>query len=661
VIGLSQRSVERASRIVVLASTVLAAGGYAWLTAPVLPAGVLAAAAGLLAATFALARVAAPIGLLPLLLSAYLGPGLLRAAFGTADYHLILVWLAMLAGPVLALSPWRGWHLPALLRILVAGWALVIALTWPIVALREIDFSVVAARTLDTGNGLRAGPPWHAAAWVTTVALGQMLGLLWLDLLWLRYGGSRLAQAARQVAAPLAVSAAVGAAAGLYQTSVDLQWMNAGDWPSLGRAAGLMLDANSFGMSAAVWTAMASVGWWQGGRSRLAAFAVTGLLLAGMWTSGSRTALLTLVAGLAGVVVAALRRLGPWQARLVPVGVLVTLAALVLVLSVAPRTASRSSPLARVLDTLPAADRPSLERFAVEMWERDGYGVAAASALAEFPVSGVGVGAFNMLASDYAFAARGAAIQPDNAQNWWRHQLVELGAAGGLTSVLFSLVLIGLMWRARARPGHESATTVVKSVLAGIGLAACLGVPTQHPALWLTFVTLVFFLLALVSPWPFLDVRTAVARPAWTAVWGVAVLCAALQWQAADGPLRVAVRAQRFGFPYAYGFSAPLPASGFDQLRWTGRRAVAVLPVQARRLELQMWALHPDIAAAPVRVRVTAGAQVVADEDLRDQKPIVRVVEAPPGARLLPLDIEVSRTFGGGRGLRVGARWRREP
>ena len=31
----------------------------------------------------------------------------------------------------------------------VAGWALVVATTWPIVAFREVDFSLVAARTLE--------------------------------------------------------------------------------------------------------------------------------------------------------------------------------------------------------------------------------------------------------------------------------------------------------------------------------------------------------------------------------------------------------------------------------------------------------------------------------------------------------------------------------
>ena len=125
------------------------------------------------------------------------------------------MWLALLAGPLVAASDWSRWHTPHAGLIALAAWAFVMALTWPIIARREIDFSLVAARTLDTPNGLLAPPPPTSAAAVVLAALGQLLGLLWLDLLWARFGADRLRHAERLVFLPLVVSIALACAAGL--------------------------------------------------------------------------------------------------------------------------------------------------------------------------------------------------------------------------------------------------------------------------------------------------------------------------------------------------------------------------------------------------------------------------------------------------------------
>lgn len=648
---------ELFARSLVLLSTLAAAATYGWLIVPFVPPAVVPAAGVVLAATFAWARVSRRFALAPALVLAYVHPALFAAAFGRVEYHLILVWLASLAGPVLALSSWRTWHLPPLVRLLVATWALVVAVTWPIVAGREVDFTTMAARTADTANGLRAGPPWHAAAWVVSVALGQLLALLALDLLWAAFGRDRIREAGARIAAPLALSALIGALAGIYQGYVDIDWLNAGDWPSLGRAAGLMLDANSFGIASAIWTSLAATAAWYTGRRMLAA-PLVGVLAVGMWTSGSRTALLTLVAGLIGAAVGGARRLGSWQARLIPVAVLAGSALAVVIVTFAPNVGGRSSPLQRLIATFPTGEA-SLADTLSSLWDRDGYGAAAASAISEYPVSGVGVGAFTLLSSDYAFAVSGRAIQPDNAQNWWRHQLVELGAAGGVAALLLSLVLAIAIARTPPRAEWSAAAAVVKAILIGLGLSSLVGLPTQHPALGLTVAVLIYGLLAMSSEdwWSRVRVTTP---PVWAVAWTLAALTAVLQWQSAQGQLRVLSRAMRYGFPYAYGFSAAVPSPDYAALRWTGRHAAAVLNVQARWLELHVSAEHPDAASRPVHMRVQAGANRIIDEEVADATPLVRVVEVPQGARLFPLELQVSRTFGQGYGLKVGARWHRE-
>ena len=92
-------------------------------------------------------------------------------------------------------------------------------MTWPIVAARELDFSLVAAHTYDTTSGAYDAPPRLAAAWISIVALSQLIGILWFDLLWARFA-SAVADAERLVIRPLIISACVGALASLYQ-SVD--------------------------------------------------------------------------------------------------------------------------------------------------------------------------------------------------------------------------------------------------------------------------------------------------------------------------------------------------------------------------------------------------------------------------------------------------------
>jgi hypothetical protein len=377
-----------------------------------------------------------------------------------------------------------------------------------------------------------------------------------------------------------------------------------------------------------------------------------------MWSSGSRTALLTLVAGLIGVAVGAARRMGSWQARVIPIAALAAFAAAVLTITFTLGVGGRSSPLQRLIATLPSTES-SLADTLTGLWERDGYGSASMAAISEYPVSGVGVGAFNLISSDYAFSLTGRAIQPDNAQNWWRHQVAELGAAGGAAALLLSLVLAGMVIATPPRSEWAPINAVIKGLLTGLGLASLVGLPTQHPALSLTAAVLAYGLLATSQDGWWSRLR-APTPPLWAVAWTLVALTALLQWQSAQGPLRVTARALRYGFAYAYGFSAPVPSSEYAALRWTAGHAAAVLSVPARWLELHVFVEHPDAPTRPVHVRVKAGATLVIDEDATAPGPIVRVVEVPPGARFFPLELDVSRTFGERYGLKVGARWHRE-
>ena len=215
----------RLTKVIVLGSTLLAFAAHAWLLSPQHPWLWLVEAC-VFGASLAISRASLAVGLVGPLVLAYTAPVVLMLSAGTADYNLIVVWLALVAGPLFAGSGWRTWHTPAWWTIALVAWAVILAVTWPIVALREIDFSLIAAGTLNTPNGLFAPAPPISAASVVLTALGQLIGLLWLDFLWARFGNGRLPQAERFVLLPMVVSAAIASAVGMWQKWVDITWLS---------------------------------------------------------------------------------------------------------------------------------------------------------------------------------------------------------------------------------------------------------------------------------------------------------------------------------------------------------------------------------------------------------------------------------------------------
>jgi len=122
---------EGLSRPVVLTSALAAALAHGWLASG--RAGIAPAAAVAFALTFAIARLSLAGAIVPVLLMAYVAPAVTFAAFGASDYHTTLIWLAALLGPIAAQADFRRWHIPGRWRWPFVAWALVIAVTWPII------------------------------------------------------------------------------------------------------------------------------------------------------------------------------------------------------------------------------------------------------------------------------------------------------------------------------------------------------------------------------------------------------------------------------------------------------------------------------------------------------------------------------------------------
>jgi hypothetical protein len=153
-----------------------------------------------------------------------------------------IIWIAPLCGVILATAPMRRWAMPAPLKLPLAFWALVVATTWPIVVLREADF--LWAR-------IHPATAW----WVGIVAAATILGILWLDSLFVSFPAAELPDALyeRQIVMPMAAGWLIAAFVAIYQMFVDVTFLNLGLWGALHRARGTLADANPFGVISAMW------------------------------------------------------------------------------------------------------------------------------------------------------------------------------------------------------------------------------------------------------------------------------------------------------------------------------------------------------------------------------------------------------------------------
>ena len=610
----------------------------------------------------ALAWASLRLSLVAPLVLAYTAPAALMLLADTTDYSLIVIWLALLVGPVVVGSDWQRWRTPARWTIALAAWALILALSWPVIALREIDFSLIAARTLNTPNGVLAPPPPFSAALVILAALGQLVGLLWLDMLWARFGGARARDAERWVFAPLMVSIMLACGVALWQKSVDITWLSVEPWPRLQRAAGTMLDANSFGTAAAVWAPLGLALAWRRGWPTMLGLGVTTLALGGMWTTASRTAFLVAAIGVVGIAAALVqfsRRARAAQAgspvSRYAIAFLVMAAGAGIVVTLSVRGETQASPLARLIETIPSESEGGLRAVGRDLWERDGYGTAVVRAVTDHPWTGLGVGAFPLLAPDYFRLETGGFIPSDNAQNWWRHQVAELGVIGALPAMIVSMGIFLMLVVGKAAGEARAAVMLLRGAIAGVGLASLVGMGTQHPALFLTFVTMVFWTGAL------LDAPAPGDRPggAWWGVILLAIVVAAGQAYSAVNDLRVPHRAERHGFTYGYGFSDPEQDPKLGEVRRAATHAVGVIPAEHAYFHVVLIAPHAT-TDEPVRVKLWRRGELIVDQRVSGPEPIERYLAVAPGTRQLMVELDVSRAAEDGTALQVASQWLRE-
>ena len=629
------------TRLLVLASAFAAFLFQLWLEARAW-AGLEWLSPAYAAAAFLIARWRPGVAVAAILSLGPLSPALTDAFAGFRAPGSNPLWLSAQAGFVAAFV--RGdWSLPAWWRAPLVYAALAIAFSWPIVAGREFGFDVSRlydSRLITTSQGI--APAVHAQ-WIADVAAVALLGLLWVDLL------MRMSRAApspsrwlqRFGAAPFAAGASLAALVGLYQMAVDIEFLNLTFFGALGRPTGTMIDGNAFGAMCAIAAAMAMTAAFlaSGAVARASWLAAAVLCWGGAWSSASRTAFLiaaiTAVSAGAAAFLAAPSRRRRHIAAAFAIGLAMAIAALAFI-----PAARERGPVARLFDSISTqAWQRSVSTIASDLVTRDGYGTIGHGMIGDWPLAGVGIGSYHGLAIDFGRLYGVQQVRPDNAQNWLRHQLAELGILGGLGWIIWIAALGRTMWRAVKGPQRHAAC-VLAGGLIGVAAASLFGVPTMNAIVLSGFWTMTAWIGTMAE-------LPAAGGPRLAARIGAGVLLTAFvavtAWSAI-GKLSVPYRAALAGWEYDRGWY-DYDDSSTPRFRWTRKEAVSSFLPKGKFLRLQISVLHPDLAVRPVDVKVRLFRQTILRARLGAPETIVRYIPAPESSAGMMLSFEVSRTF----------------
>lgn len=649
----------RLTRILVIASTVSAALVECYLAtqySPIIFFTALAGFALLLAAGARLRGVALPV----LMAATYLTPAILLVVNDGENFSLDTIWLLPLLGLVLSGPGALEWSLPRRWQWPLITWAMIVAIAWPIVFLREADFALwilPLARVSNTSIGIA---PAEVGLHVVYIALGHNAGILFVDALcrWFTLDRERFR---REALAPFVLAAAVACAVSFYQGFIDLSFLNRPFWTYMIRASGTLADPNKLGAVTAFWTIGAVVLARRMARpwSTVVTISALAIGIGAVWLCGSRTGLAAV--GLSASI-AAWEGLANWRStrgssridmkRVLVMGaggVVLAVAMIVLL-----RGASTHTVIARGAWTyIPFYGDKGIKGSINELlWERFGYGPAAIEMIKEHPIDGVGVGVFHALSTDFGKLAGYTIPQADNAQNWWRHHLAELGLAGSIPLLAWCWICGALMFT-RRRGGDRLSIGLLRGVLIGFAVASMFGMPGQSIAIVITFWSFAFWLWLERTPegeatppfeWP---KRAMVAAAVLVAVH------AGMTTVDAFGDLRPRNRAERWDWYYRYGYYTndrdgtdlePDPGGNPIGRRWTMQNSLAVIPVKGAVLKFVAWIDHPDADAKPVHARVWADSRLVYEGDLR-RTPLMLDIPATPGRTHMLIETAIDRTW----------------
>lgn len=561
-----------------------------------------------------------------ILAAAYVAPVIARTVRGGTPFAPnLVVWLVPLFGAMLPDLVRSGWRIPVRWRLPLVTAVLAVVATTPIVLLREAEFT--PALVLRWPEWHWQGPVWPSllAVWALYVAVSLVIGVLWLD--WLC--GRPHADFRGDVAVPLLVSGSLLVAVTLYQFFVDISFLNDTTYGRFGRAGGTLYDGNLSGILLAFWVAALLVHTHRRPYGLWLAVAGSAAGWLAVWATGSRTAfgLVAVVTAMALVGRVRVSQLSPLHV-LGATGLCAVLAG-ALVLS-GGRVAG---PLSRMHDLLVLGSVGSPMVVVRELWNRNHYGEIATELIARFPWFGIGIGMFHSLGPELS---GGRLLVPDNAQNWLRHVIVELGVVGSLGWIAWFIAFGWALVRRRRTLAPESRPSawVLRGGLLGFGAVSMLGVPGQDALVGLTFWALAYqFMMLVEAP----AERSAPPRPlAWVVAMVLAVAAAAGTLQVARTTLRPSHRFVNVPWPYSFGLGPVTDAAG--GFRSGAERAVTLVDRTSPWMVVTVRRKAGVDGTVPIRVAVNG--TIALKGQLSSELPLSGAIALHDAERRILVEVE---------------------
>ena len=478
----------------------------------------------------------------------------------------------------------------------------------------------------------------------------------------------RLVRSRRDVArllAALALGIACAGSFGLYQSLGHTALGNLPHYVPLNRINATFTDPNAMGIFLALAllpiaaTFLAAPRWRVRATALLLAVGILYLLM----LSGSRTGLLSLgiavILGLTFFLVPTLRFSRRDSARsLQPV-----LVCLVLAVAFAP------------IHRVPPDSRPTVlgERleYSIEMIRERGIaGLLESDRLplwqrgtlvcSQFPLSGIGLGAFWMEIPNFLRWNPHEVYFRDNANCYYLQIMAEMGAGALLLAIMILAMILWRGFRIALAPAHEPVERVFRAALCGCIAAFVLSFLTGPHTLFPEVQCLFWVMTAIVFA-EFHDPGTRPVRPVGPVgpvrpvrpllvAAEILLVLAVLGGQTRNALSVLSLRQQqeRYGMEKGAGFYAWQGSPGSPQTRWTQKEAWAVIPRPGSQVRFNVYVGHPDAAGKPVRLEVLMNGEVAR----------VEVFEKAEETRSLSLPVPASPSPTIEIGLRVSRTWR---
>jgi hypothetical protein len=190
-------------------------------------------------------------------------------------------------------------------------------------------------------------------------------------------------------------------------------------------------------------------------------------------------------------------------------------------------------------------------------------------------------------------------------------------------------------------------------MVVAFAVISLVGIPGQEVPAAITFWLAAFWYVFLIDAPRARESMTS--RQEWTALLVVVGLFAAGTMWMATTSLRVPARAQRFGWPYSYGFYRPETGTFGPGPGWAGGRAVWVFEAPLNGIALTVSADYRGLLGSgftgasgqaltrPSDVRLWCNGSPLLDTRLTTTAPITTQVRAPAGGRWMFVETSVSR------------------